>query len=73
VATTFSKRNSHLKQEIYNPAISIDNHTDSGHSESNKSSKSVFLEPKVHTGVCFVKINNHFYDLNPLSSGCRYE
>ena len=24
-------------------------------------------EPKVHRGVCFIKIKNQFYDLNPLN------
>jgi hypothetical protein len=31
------------------------------------------FEPKIHAGKCFVKIDNEYYDLNPLSSGCRLE
>lgn len=31
-------------------------------------SKSFPIEPKIYKGYCFTKINNNYYDLNPLNS-----
>jgi hypothetical protein len=39
---------------------------------NNGGSNNDLPEPSVYKGNCFVKINNMFFDLNPLSSGCRY-
>lgn len=35
-------------------------------------SKSSPIEPKIYKGYCFTKINNNFYDLNPLNSVKSY-